>query len=58
MVRRAQNDKRAKALSRFTEAGTGKSVIALNLLGVLSKMGVNAQHATEAKRLPETFGKF
>ena len=50
MVRRAQNDKRAKAIVAVHGGpGTGKSVIALNLLGVLSKMGVNAQHATGSK---------
>ncbi len=33
--------------------GTGKSVIALNLLGTLSRMGVNVQHATGSKAFTE-----
>ncbi len=50
MVRRAQKDKRDKAVVAVHGGpGTGKSVIALNLLGTLSKMGVNVQHATGSK---------
>ncbi|MHB8463147.1 MAG: DNA/RNA helicase domain-containing protein, partial [Vulcanimicrobiaceae bacterium] len=50
MVRRAQKDKRAKAVVAVHGGpGTGKSVIALNLLGELSRMGVNVQHATGSK---------
>ncbi len=50
MVRRAQKDKREKAVVAVHGGpGTGKSVIALNLLGALSKMGVNVQHATGSK---------
>lgn len=37
--------------------GTGKSVLALNLLGVLSGMGVNAQHATGSKAFTSTLQK-
>ena len=55
MVRRAQKEKkRGKAMVVVTGGpGTGKSVIALNLLGTLSKMGVNAQHATGSKAFTE-----
>ncbi len=55
MVRRAQKEKkRSKAMVVVTGGpGTGKSVIALNLLGTLSKMGVNAQHATGSKAFTE-----
>jgi len=55
MVRRAQKEKkRSKAVVVVTGGpGTGKSVIALNLLGTLSKMGVNAQHATGSKAFTE-----
>ena len=54
MVRRAQKDKRDKAVVVVKGGpGTGKSVIALNLLGMLSKMGVNAQHATGSKAFTE-----
>jgi DUF2075 family protein len=54
MVRRAQKDKRDKAVVVVKGGpGTGKSVIALNLLGTLSKMGVNAQHATGSKAFTE-----
>lgn len=34
--------------------GTGKSVIALNLMGQLSKVGVNVQHATGSKAFTQT----
>ncbi len=55
MVRRAQRQtKRDKAMVVVTGGpGTGKSVIALNLLGTLAKMGVNAQHATGSKAFTE-----
>lgn len=50
MVRRAQKDKRDKAVVAVHGGpGTGKSVIALNLLGTLSTMGVNVHHATGSK---------
>ncbi|MDQ2866156.1 MAG: DUF2075 domain-containing protein, partial [Candidatus Eremiobacteraeota bacterium] len=50
LVKRAHKDKRAKAIVAVHGGpGTGKSVIALNLLGMLSKMGVNVQHATGSK---------
>jgi hypothetical protein len=55
MLRRAQKDKREKAVLVIKGGpGTGKSVIALNLLGVLSKMGVNVQHATGSKAFTES----
>lgn len=37
--------------------GTGKSVLALNLLGVLSGKGYNAQHATGSKAFTRTLQK-
>lgn len=37
--------------------GTGKSVLALNLLGALSAKGVNAQHATGSKAFTKTMQK-
>ena len=54
MVRRAQKDKRDKAVVVVKGGpGTGKSVIALNLLGVLSGRQVNVQHATGSKAFTE-----
>ena len=54
LVRRAQKDKRERALVVVKGGpGTGKSVIALNLLGVLSQMGANVQHATGSKAFTE-----
>jgi len=54
MVRRAQKDKRNKAVVVVKGGpGTGKSVIALNLLGVLSARQVNVQHATGSKAFTE-----
>jgi hypothetical protein len=54
MVRRAQKDKRDKAVVVVRGGpGTGKSVIALNLLGVLSGRHVNVQHATGSKAFTE-----
>lgn len=54
MVRRATKDKRGKAVVVVRGGpGTGKSVIALNLLGTLSKSGFNAQHATGSKAFTE-----
>ena len=35
--------------------GTGKSVIAVNLVGDLSREGYNAQHATGARASPRTY---
>jgi DUF2075 family protein len=58
MVRRAMNDTREKAVVVVRGGpGTGKSVIALNLLGVLSKRAVNAQHATGSKAFTENLWK-
>ena len=54
MVRRAQKGKRDKAVVVVKGGpGTGKSVIALNLLGVLSGRQVNVQHATGSKAFTE-----
>lgn len=54
MVRRAVKDKRGKAVVVVRGGpGTGKSVIALNLLGVLSRRHINAQHATGSKAFTE-----
>ncbi len=54
MVRRSQKDKRAKAIVVVKGGpGTGKSVIALNLLGTLSKRGVQVHHATGSKAFTE-----
>jgi DUF2075 family protein len=54
LVRRAQKDKRERAVVVVKGGpGTGKSVIALNLLGVLSQMGANVQHATGSKAFTE-----
>ncbi len=54
MVRRSQKDKRLKAIVVVKGGpGTGKSVIALNLLGTLSKRGVQVHHATGSKAFTE-----
>jgi uncharacterized protein len=54
MVRRAQKDKRDKAVVVVKGGpGTGKSVIAINLLGTLSARQVNVQHATGSKAFTE-----
>jgi hypothetical protein len=54
MVRRAQKDRRSKAVVVVKGGpGTGKSVIALNLLGVLSGRHVYVQHATGSKAFTE-----
>jgi len=58
MVRRAAKDKRDKAVVLVRGGpGTGKSVIALNLLGTLSKHQINAQHATGSKAFTENLWK-
>jgi uncharacterized protein len=50
LVRRARRKKGEKSVLVVTGGpGTGKSLIALNLLGTLSRMGLNAQHATGSK---------
>ncbi len=54
MVRRSQKDKRLKSIVVVKGGpGTGKSVIALNLLGTLSKHGVQVHHATGSKAFTE-----
>jgi hypothetical protein len=54
MVRRSQKDKRERAIVVVKGGpGTGKSVIALNLLGTLSKRGVQVHHATGSKAFTE-----
>jgi len=57
-VRRAQKGKSAKSVIVVKGGpGTGKSVIALNLLGILSKMNVNVQHATGSKAFTQNLWK-
>lgn len=54
LVRKSQRAKVSKAIVVVKGGpGTGKSVIALNLLGTLSRMGVNVQHATGSKAFTE-----
>lgn len=54
MVRRAKKDARAKAMVVVKGGpGTGKSVIALNLLGTLAKRGIQVHHATGSKAFTE-----
>ncbi|MDQ6924619.1 MAG: DUF2075 domain-containing protein, partial [Candidatus Eremiobacteraeota bacterium] len=54
LVRKSQRKKTDKAIVIVNGGpGTGKSVIALNLLGTLSRMGVNVQHATGSKAFTE-----
>ncbi len=54
LVRRSRLTKKSKAIVVVKGGpGTGKSVIALNLLGRLSKLGVNVQHATGSKAFTE-----
>lgn len=49
-VRRGQKRKEEKSVIVVAGGpGTGKSLIALNLLGTLSRAGVNVQHATGSK---------
>ena len=54
LVRKSQRAKTDKEIVIVKGGpGTGKSVIALNLLGTLSRMGVNVQHATGSKAFTE-----
>ena len=54
LVRKSQRKKIDKAIVIVNGGpGTGKSVIALNLLGTFSRMGVNVQHATGSKAFTE-----
>jgi hypothetical protein len=54
LVRKSQRAKIGKSIVVVKGGpGTGKSVIALNLLGTLSRMGVNVQHATGSKAFTE-----
>lgn len=58
LVRRAQKDKREKAVVTVRGGpGTGKSVIALNLLGTLSARHARAEHATGSKAFTENIRK-
>jgi uncharacterized protein len=53
-LRRAMKSKTQKAVVIVKGGpGTGKSVIALNLLGTLAKLGINAHHATGSKAFTE-----
>ena len=50
LVRKMQRGKTGKAVVLVKGGpGTGKSLIALNLLGTLSRFGLNVQHATGSK---------
>jgi hypothetical protein len=54
LVRRARTGKHGKTIVLVKGGpGTGKSVIALNLLGTLSRLGANVQHATGSKAFTE-----
>jgi hypothetical protein len=53
LVRKSQRKKTKEIVVVKGGPGTGKSVIALNLLGTLSRMGVNVQHATGSKAFTE-----
>ena len=54
LVRRARSGKHGKSIVLVNGGpGTGKSVIALNLLGTLSRSGANVQHATGSKAFTE-----
>jgi DUF2075 family protein len=54
LVRKARSGKHGKTIVLVKGGpGTGKSVIALNLLGTLSRLGANVQHATGSKAFTE-----
>ncbi len=53
-ARRGFKDRRKAALIVRGGPGTGKSVIAMNLLGDLSRAGLNAQYATGSRAFTET----
>lgn len=56
-VERAMADNRKHVFLVHGGPGTGKSVLALNLLGALSGKGYNAQHATGSKAFTKTLQK-
>lgn len=56
-VQTALRDNRKHVFLVHGGPGTGKSVLALNLLGTLSGMGYNAQHATGSKAFTKTLQK-
>jgi DUF2075 family protein len=56
-VESAMSDNRKHVFLVHGGPGTGKSVLALNLLGTLSGKGYNAQHATGSKAFTKTLQK-
>jgi uncharacterized protein len=56
-VESAMSDNRKHVFLVHGGPGTGKSVLALNLLGALSGKGYNAQHATGSKAFTKTLQK-
>lgn len=56
-VEAAMGDNRKHVFLVHGGPGTGKSVLALNLLGALSAKGYNAQHATGSKAFTSTLQK-
>ena len=56
-VESAMTDNRKHVFLVHGGPGTGKSVLALNLLGALSGKGYNAQHATGSKAFTKTLQK-
>ncbi|MDR0183826.1 DNA/RNA helicase domain-containing protein [Lysobacter arvi] len=56
-VETATQDSRKHVFLVHGGPGTGKSVLALNLLGALSAKGYNAQHATGSKAFTKTLQK-
>ncbi len=56
-ARRGFHDRQKVAILVHGGPGTGKSVIALNLVGELSRLGYNAQHATGSKAFTENLRK-
>ncbi len=56
-VESAMSDNRKHIFLVHGGPGTGKSVLALNLLGALSSKGYNAQHATGSKAFTRTLQK-
>ncbi len=57
LVKRGVNEKRKHIVIVNGGPGTGKSVIAINLLGELSRLGKNAQYATGSKAFTQTLRK-
>lgn len=57
LVRHGLRNKKKSVVIIKGGPGTGKSVIAINLLAELSKLGLNAQYATGSKAFTETLRK-